>query len=462
MLYHGNSGDFSVANGVVIAMNSTVFMSAQASGLRRESLETLRALDSRWFSSLRVILGIMFLVFPAFAQHQPSEWQTQVRKFAETKDWDSAMRIVERELARAPQDMDVLAWRARVLNWSGHSAEAEKEYLEILKVSRNDPDNWMGLAGAYLGEGKVEDGLRALDRAVELDPKRADLRAARARALRAMGEQNEARMEFQKALNLDPASMEARAGLISVRGEPRHEMRFGQGNDLFNFTSANHDGWLSLLSQWTPHWSTSFAGSFYERAGIRAGKFSGAITGRVSRWGALTVGGAAGHDNAVIPKSEAFFDVNHGWKASETNFLRGVEFDYGQHWYWYQTSRIRTLNGTTIIYLPRDFTLSLGATGVRSTFSGTGAEWRPSGMTRLGFPLANGGEKRLSGSIFFAAGTEDFAQIDQIGRFASQTYGGGLRFQINARQDVTGYASYQKRTQDRTDTSFGLSYGIHF
>ena len=462
MLYHGNSGDSSVADGVVIAMNSTVSVCAPSSVLHRESFGTLRAWDSRWLSSLGLILGIILLVFPAFAQDQPSEWQTQVRKFAETKDWDSAMRIVEGELARAPQDMDVRAWRARVLNWSGHPAEAEKEYLEILKVSRNDPDNWMGLAGAYLREGKIEDGLRALDRAVELDPKRADLRAARARALRAMGEQNEARMEFQMALNLDPTSMEARAGLISVRGEPRHEMRFGQGNDLFNFTSANHDGWVSLLSQWTPHWSTSFAGSFYERAGIRAGKFSGAITGRMSRWGALTVGGAAGHDNAVIPKSEAFFDFNHGWKASETNFLRGVEFDYRQHWYWYQTSRICTLNGTTIIYLPRDFTLSLGATGVRSTFSGTGAEWRPSGMTRLGFPLANGGEKRLSGSIFFAAGTEDFAQIDQIGRFASQTYGGGLRFQINARQDVTGYASYQKRTQDRTDTSFGLSYGIHF
>ncbi len=139
-----------------------------------------------------------------------------------------------------------------------------------------------------------------------------------------------------------------------------------------------------------------------------------------------------------------------------------MEFVYGQHWYWYQASRILTLNGTAIVYLPRDSTLSLGATGVRSAFSGTGAEWRPSGITRLGFPLANWGEKRLSGSVFFAVGTEDFAQIDQIGRFASQTYGGGLRFQINARQDVTGYASYQKRTQDRRDTSFGLSYGIHF
>src|SRR5947207_15831401 len=115
MLYHGNSGDFSVANGVVIAMNSTVFMSAQASGLHRESLETLRALDSRWFSSLGLILGIMLLVFPAFAQQQPSEWQTQVRKFAETKDWDSAIRIVERELDRAPQDKEVRDWPTRFM-----------------------------------------------------------------------------------------------------------------------------------------------------------------------------------------------------------------------------------------------------------------------------------------------------------------------------------------------------------
>jgi tetratricopeptide (TPR) repeat protein len=417
---------------------------------------------SPWRGVAGLLIAILLSVFPGFGQEQAPDWHAQVRKCAEAQDWKAALRIVNEEIARAPQDMDVRAWRARVLTWSGQLAEAEKEYLEIVKVSRTDPDNWMGLGNVYLREGKVEDALRALDRAVELDPKRADLRAARARTLRARGERNEARMEFQKALSLDPTSMEARAGLISVRGEPRHEMRVGQDNDLFNFASANHDGWVSLASQWTPHWSTSFAGSFYERAGIRAGKFSGAVTGRVPRWGALTAGGAAGHDNAVIPKSEVFFDISHGWKVSETNLLRAVEFVYGQHWYWYQASRILTLNGTTIVYFPQDFTVSLGATGVRSTFPGTGAEWRPSGIARLGFPLANWGERRISGSVFFAAGTEDFARIDQIGRFASQTYGGGLRFQITTRQDVTGYSSYQKRTQDRTDTSFGLSYGIHF
>jgi tetratricopeptide (TPR) repeat protein len=409
-----------------------------------------------------LLIAVLLAVFPTFGQVQAPDWQAQVRKYAEAQDWKSALRIVDQELARAPQDMDVRAWRARVLAWSGQLAEAEKEYLEILKVSRTDPDNWMGLASVYLREGRVEDALRAEERAVEIDPKRADLHAARARTLRAVGERNEARMEFQKALNLDFRSMEARAGLISVRGEPRHEMRFGQDNDLFNFTSANHDEWASLVSRWTPYWTTSVAGDFYQRGGADAGKFVGSVTRRQPKWGALTLGGAIGHDNAVIPKSEAFFDLDHGWKISEANFLRAVEFDYGQHWYWYQASRILTLNGTTVVYFPQDFTLTLGATGVRSTFSGTGAEWRPSGITRLGFPLANWGEKRLSGNVFFAAGTEDFARIDQIGRFASQTYGGGLRFQITARQDVTGYASYQKRTQDRTDTSFGLSYGIHF
>jgi tetratricopeptide (TPR) repeat protein len=408
------------------------------------------------------LAGVALWSSTIHAQEQRPEWQAEVRKQAEAQDWDSAMKIVDRQVARDPRNMDVRAWRARVLMWSGHLADAEKEYLEVLQFARSDPDNWMGLASVYLREGRVEEALRMLSRAVELAPQRADLRAARARTLRTMGERNEARMEFQKALNLDPTSMEAKAGLISVRGEPRHELRFGQDNDLFNFTGANRAGWLSLLSQWTPHWATRFAGNFYERSGIRAGKFSGAITGHLQRWGSLTAGGAAGHDNGVIPKSEAFFEIDHGWKFNEPTYLRAVEFVCGQHWYWYQASRILTLNGATIAYFPLDFTVSLSATGARSSFSGTGAEWRPSGVARLGFPLAGWGEKRLSGNIFFAAGTENFAQIDQLGRFASQSYGGGLRLQIKARQDFTGYASYQKRTQGRTNTSFGLSYAIHF
>ncbi len=144
--------------------------------------------EPRWLPLLGLLLMITLVACPSFSQEHSPDWQTQVRKYAEAQDWNSAMRIVAREVARSPQDLDVRAWRARVLAWSGHLAEAEKEYVEILNVSRNDPDNWMGLAGVYSREGRAAETLRALDNAVELDPKRTDLHAARARALRATGQ----------------------------------------------------------------------------------------------------------------------------------------------------------------------------------------------------------------------------------------------------------------------------------
>jgi len=263
-------------------------------------------------------------------------------------------------------------------------------------------------------------------------------------------------------LRLDPSSVEARNGLRSLPVQPKHVLRFGQDNDIFNFAGSNHDEWVSLSSEWTPKWATSAAGNFYQRGGVGAGKFLGSVTRKDSKWGAVTIGGARGHDMAVIPKSELFFDLDHGSRTGEKTFVRGLEIVYSQHWYWYQSARILTLSATTILYLPRDWTLSLGSTGARSTFTGTGVDWRPSGITRLGFPLAGWGEKRLSGNVFFAVGAEDFAQVDQIGRFASQTYGGGIRCQLSSRQDLTGFVSYQQRTQNRSDLASGLSYAIHF
>ena len=414
----------------------------------------------KWVSAM--LLWALILVVPVFGQLQNPDWRTQVRKCAETHDWESAFRILEEEYARAPQDLEVWAWQARVLAWSGRATQAETKYLEILKVDQKDPDIWEGLASVYLREGRASDALRALDTAVRLDPTRSDLRSARARGLLAMGNRAEARSEFQRALTLDPSSAEARTGLHSLHAEPKHAVRFGQDNDIFNFAGSNHDEWVSLASEWTAKWATSVAGDFYQRGGVGAGKFLSSVTRKDSKWGAATIGGGVGHDVAVIPKSELFLDLDHGVKTSETTFVRGLEIVYSQHWYWYQSSRILTLSGTTILYLPRDWTLSLGSTGARSAFPGTGVEWRPSGITRLGFPLGGRGEKRLSGNIWFAVGTEDFAQVDQIGRFASQTYGGGMRYQLSRRQDLTGFVSYQKRTQDRNDFASGLSYAVHF
>ena len=410
----------------------------------------------------RGLVGLCIFCSLAWAQQASLSWQQQVQEYAEAQDWSAAMQIVDREIARARQNMDIRAWRARVLAWSGRLVDAEDEYHVILAADPNDPDNWMGLANVYSREGRSEEAEQALERALEIDPKRADLHAARGRALRAAHNLAEAKLEFQKAFNLDPTSADARAGLLSLRGVPKHELLFGSDTDLLSFADANHDEALSLTSQWTSRWRTTAAGAHYRRAGTDAGKFSASLTGKVLERGALTIGGAIGDDNGVIPKCEALFDYDQGWRLGQSGLLRGLEISYGQHWYWYMTARILTINETTTLYLPHEWTWSLGLTGARSHFSGTETEWRPSGVTRIGFPITGNDERRLGGNLFFAAGTENFAQVDQIGRFSSQTYGGGLRFQMTARQSLTGVAAYQKRTQDRSQISFGLTYGVHF
>jgi tetratricopeptide (TPR) repeat protein len=411
---------------------------------------------------IRFAVVVPLLCSLACGQQLVSSWQDEVRRYAEAHDWQAAMGIVDREFARAPEDMDVRAWRARVLAWSGKLSEAELEYHEILAAVPNDPDNWMGLAAVYSREGRTVDALRALDQAGHLDPKRADVHAARAAVLRAVGAQTEAKLEYSRALALDPTDAEGRAGLLSLRGQARHELRLGVNTDLFNFADANQDEGVALLSHWTSRWTTSVAADGYHWGGLTAEKVLASLTGKLPGWGALTLGGAAAHDNGVIPKDESFFTYDQGFKLHGSEFLHGVEIVYGQHWYWYNTARILTISETALFYLPRDWTWSLGLTEARSHFSETGAEWRPSGMTRLAFPITHWEERHLAGNVFFAVGTENFAQVNQIGEFSSQTYGSGLRLQLTARQDVTGFAAYQRRSGNRTESSFGFTYGIRF
>jgi tetratricopeptide (TPR) repeat protein len=411
---------------------------------------------------VRVLAGVWLFCLLAWGQQLTSTWQEIVLRYADRHDWPAAISIVDREIARAPKDMDVRAWRARVLLWSGKLAEAELEYQRILSAAPNDPDNWMGLANVYSRQGRTKEALLALDRAVELDPKRADIRAARGNTLRALGAQNEAKLEFNRAVDLNPTNPEGRAGLLSLRGEPRHELRVGLDTDFFNFADGKQDEELTLTSKWAPRWGTSVGTDGYHWGGKDAEKVVASLTGKMPGSGALTVGGAVAHDNGIIPKDEGFFAYDHGFRLHRSQFLRGLEIVYRQHWYWYTTARILTINETTLIYLPRDWTWSLGLTGARSHFSGTDAEWRPSGISRLAFPITRWEGRRFGGNIFFAVGTENFAQVDQVGEFFSQTYGGGLRLQLTARQDVTGFGAYQRRSQDRTESSFGFTYGIRF
>jgi len=62
-------------------------------------------------------------MFGSFAcgQELPSHWKEEVQRRTEARDWATAMQIVDRELARRAQDMELRTWHARILTGQARS-----------------------------------------------------------------------------------------------------------------------------------------------------------------------------------------------------------------------------------------------------------------------------------------------------------------------------------------------------
>src|SRR5690348_12217665 len=84
-----------------------------------------------------LIVGVVYFSANTQGQQPKEGWQAQVRRDADAHHWVDALRLVDQEIARSPNDMDIRAWRARVLTWAGRLTEAEREYNSVLKVETN-------------------------------------------------------------------------------------------------------------------------------------------------------------------------------------------------------------------------------------------------------------------------------------------------------------------------------------
>jgi tetratricopeptide (TPR) repeat protein len=391
------------------------------------------------------------------AAQTADDWQAEVRKNVENQHVDAALAIVDQRLTDAPEDLEAHGWRGRLLGWKGRWSEGEAEYKLVLDKVPDDTEMLTGLSDVLLWQRKYAEALQTLDQARKISPSDPEILSRRARVLALLGRTGEARSEYQQTLLFDTHNADARTGLDSLSENTKHELRVGDDVDLFSYADAGQTQGISLSSRWNPRWSTVFGVSTYQRFGQDAVKFLASTAFHFTARDWFTVGSAVASNQSVVPTNEAFFEYGHAFRI-ENRWVRGLESSYQQHWFWYQGAHVLTLNSSQIFYLPHEWTWSLNLTGARTGFLGTPVDWTPSGWTKLGFPL----QRRVTGNVFFGLGSENFAQIDQIGRFSAHTFGGGLRYQFAARQDINGYAARQDRTGGLIDTSFGLSYGIRF
>jgi tetratricopeptide (TPR) repeat protein len=388
------------------------------------------------------------------------DWNGRVRALLNAGNVQGALDLTEKWMAEAPKDVDAVGWHGRALARLGRLPEAEAEFRRVLAASPNDSDALLDLAGVLRRRGHPEQALDLLKQAHAADPNRADVLLAEGQVLRALARTREAREAFEEARRLAPEDAEVREGLASVAEleAPLQEFHVGTDIDMFNYTDTAGAFNTGLKTDWSAQWITYFEVSYWNRFGGEAERNLGQVTYKPRPHTAITVGGTRNHDDGVIPRSEAFFELDQGGSLPGHHFVRGLEFNYHQQWYWFSTARVLALTPSLIAYLPRDWMFQFGITAARASFPGLPPGWQPSGQTKLTFPV----RPRLTGNIFFAVGSEDFALTDQIGRFAARTWGGGLRWEFERRQYVSGYGFYQDRSQARSQTSFGLTYGVRF
>ncbi len=106
--------------------------------------------------------------------------------------------------------VDSLLKEADRLRYEGQYDEAERLYRQILQV---DPYNAPAHCGLGLvccfHEGRFEESLEELRRAVELDPDNVIYRLHLAKTLTMLALYEEAKKQFEKVLELDPTNEEA-------------------------------------------------------------------------------------------------------------------------------------------------------------------------------------------------------------------------------------------------------------
>jgi tetratricopeptide (TPR) repeat protein len=125
------------------------------------------------------------------------------------RDYAQAEKAISAAIDRHPHDPGLLLRRAMVRIAWGHPSDAEADARLAAAYGPRDPEPRRFLASLLLTMGRVEEGVKALEEAFQLDPEDADTAEALAELFITTGKYREAIRPAEQATKLNPESIRA-------------------------------------------------------------------------------------------------------------------------------------------------------------------------------------------------------------------------------------------------------------
>jgi tetratricopeptide (TPR) repeat protein len=144
-----------------------------------------------------------------FDPKNESAWYGLGRCYYSQSSFGDAEQAFRYALKLDPADLRVHVNLALTLEMLNKSSQARQEYERAIALANADPhsDQWpyLDYASFLLEEGKAEDAIPLLEKAIAIAPRCAKCHGKLGRALEATGRKNAAVTELEKAVALDPA-----------------------------------------------------------------------------------------------------------------------------------------------------------------------------------------------------------------------------------------------------------------
>jgi hypothetical protein len=374
------------------------------------------------------------------AAQQSTDWPARIREQVKQGSLDRAMVVAEEWIRAYPQDLDAMAWHARLLAWSQRWTEAEAEYRTLLQKLPVDPDVLMDLAHLLTWQKRYAEALEVIERACTAQSERSDCSVEQERVLRLMSGTSE-------------ESGRAPGELSDVT---RHEVRVGGNTDFLSYSGRGGSAGVSLNSRWNDQWRSSEAVTRCYRYGQAATSFEGSATYRFTPNDALTAGVGTAGNQGIVPRAQGQLEYGHGFRLAPGRAVRGIEATFAQRWMRYRDARVASLSPGAILYLPKDWNWMFRLSMNRISINGFQPNWKPAGLTRLTFPL----HRSLTGNLVFAMGTENLGTLDRLLWGSTRAAGGGVRIRLASGQELITFLELRHFSGSQSQTSFGLAYAF--